>query len=312
MATALVTGASGFVGRHFVAHLRGQGWKVFAYDNRYADWLTERVDVRDLFCGGSVHPPCDLVVHCAAVVGGRQVIDGNPLAQAVNLELDAALFRWAMWERPGRIIYFSSSAAYSVSMQSRNSSEKLREDYLRFGIKPVGMPDQLYGWAKVTGELLASKAMEQGQAVTIVRPFSGYGEDQDDTYPFPAFIDRALRREDPFTIWGDGQQTRDFIHIDDIVAATMAIVDRDENGPVNLGTGLPTTMLTLAREVCMQADYDPEFEFSRSAPSGVEYRVADPYQMRGFYTPKIPLSVGIARALEYRKRYLAARLSGCG
>jgi nucleoside-diphosphate-sugar epimerase len=162
------------------------------------------------------------------------------------------------------------------------------------------MPDQLYGWAKLTGEVLAKRALAEGLAVSVVRPFSGYGEDQDDCYPFPAFIDRALKREDPFLIWGDGKQTRDFIHIDDIVGATLRMVEREANGPFNLGMGVPTSMRELAGKVCKLAGYEPAFEFAKSAPSGVQYRVAVAERIRSIYTTKVGLETGIKRALEYR------------
>ena len=72
---------------------------------------------------------------------------------------------------------------------------------------------------------LAYHGKRLGVPVTIVRPFSGYGPDQDTTYPFTAFAERAARRADPFDVWGDGQQVRDFVHVTDIVNATLALVD---------------------------------------------------------------------------------------
>ena len=203
------------------------------------------------------------MLHAAAVVGGRQVIDHQPLAQAVNLELDAALFRWAERTRPGRVVYFSSSAVYPVHFQGAQQHCRLREDLVdaRLAEGTVGVPDQLYGWAKLTGEHLAARARDEGVAVTVVRPFSGYGEDQDDCYPFPAFIDRALRREDPFLIWGNGDQVRDFIHIDDIVEATMAPGRARRQRPVQPGQRAGgCRCATWRRRSASQAGYAPEFE----------------------------------------------------
>ena len=299
MATALVTGAAGFVGRHFTKHLQENGWTVWAIDVMHEPWLTRYTwDALDFF-KQDYSPHFDLVIHCAAVVGGRQVIDNDPLAQAVNLELDAALFAWARRTRPGRVVYFSSSAAYPVHLQKAGLNRRLDEGDIEFG-ETVGVPDQLYGWTKLTGEFLARKAQQDGLAVSVVRPFSGYGEDQDDCYPFPAFIDRALRREDPFLIWGDGNQVRDWIHIDDIVAAAMKMYDRDVNGPVNLGTGQPVSMRQLAQMMCAEAGYWPVFEYVSSAPSGVPYRVAGISRMHQFHAARVTLQEGIRRALKHR------------
>jgi nucleoside-diphosphate-sugar epimerase len=300
MATALVTGAAGFVGRHFTWHLREQGWKVWAIDNRYARWLSDHQDARDFFAGSFSAFSFDLVVHCAAVVGGRQVIENDPMAQAVNFELDAAMFRWALCRRPGRVLYFSSSAAYPVHLQAAEDRHSLTETDITF-FRSMGVPDQLYGWSKLTGEFLAARARERGLAVTVVRPFSGYGEDQDETYPFGAFIGRAHRREDPFLIWGDGRQVRDFIHIDDIVAACMVMYEREMNGPVNLCTGHPVSMRQLAAMVCAQAGYSPEFETCPSAPAGVPYRAGRAAELHRVRAPRVPLEEGIRRALKHRE-----------
>ena len=298
---ALVTGSAGFVGRHFAAHLREAGWSVAGIDTVTGPG-TVFCDARDFFRGlsGPGHR-YDLVIHCAAVVGGRQVIEADPMVQAVNLEIDAALFRWARVVRPGRVVYFSSSAAYPVMLQDGQPPYAMPEDEIKFdGL--AGVPDQLYGWAKLTGEFLARQAIADGLPVTVVRPFSGYGSDQDASYPFPAFIDRALKREDPFLIWGDGGQTRDFIHIDDIVRAVMVMYEQDRAGPVNLCSGSGTLMRTLARMICDQAGYAPEFEYAPAAPSGVRYRVGNAFALSQFCRPRITLEEGIRRALADRAR----------
>lgn len=295
MATALVTGSAGFIGRHFETALKEQGWNVRGVDIAYGD------DARDLFRYGTP-VDYDLVVHAAAVVGGRQVIDNDPLAQAVNFELDAAMFAWAARARPRRVLYFSSSAAYPVDLQD-GGARALRRGLKEADIdldKPL-LPDQLYGWAKLTGERLAAHARAKGLGVTVVRPFSGYGPDQDPCYPFPAFVDRALAKEDPFLIWGDGQQVRDFIHVDDIVRISLELVQTDHNGPVNLCSGTGTSMEELARLVHLQAGYDPKIEFVPSAPSGVPYRVGDDTKAYGWRGGRVSLADGVNQALQYRR-----------
>lgn len=297
MRTALVTGSSGFVGRHFARHLESRGWTLWLQD------IVNGHDSREFFHSSDA-PYFDLVVHCAAVVGGRRLIDGEPMALAANLELDAAMFQWALVNRPGRVLYFSSSAVYPVCEQEAERAKPLPERMVRpaLDVPSVGVPDQLYGWAKLTGENLAHRARAEGLRVSVVRPFSGYGSDQDTSYPFTAFIDRALRREDPFTIWSDGSQVRDFIHIDDIVRACMVMWEQGIDGPVNLGTGRAVTMTELARMTCEQAHYAPEFKFDLSAPRGVTCRVADAAQMREFCEPGVTLERGIAQALAWRRR----------
>lgn len=288
----LITGSEGFIGRHFDARL--------GLEN-YVDRIDKVLGTtcQNFFESRFFDAHYDLVIHCAAMVGGRAKIDGDPLAIAENLAIDSDFFRWVIRHKIPRVVYFSSSAAYPVAYQDLDRKWKLREDDIHLDPQAggIGIPDQTYGWAKLTGELLAQHAESAGTRVHVFRPFSGYGEDQSLDYPFPSFIDRAKRRCSPFDIWGDGLQTRDFIHVDDIVGAVLAMVEEDVHGPVNLGTGRPTSFLELSKLVTTCAGYDPEIRLLREKPVGVHYRVADPSTMLDFYTPKVSLEEGIARAI---------------
>lgn len=171
------------------------------------------------------------------------------------------------------------------------------EPYVKDGYSR-GRPDQTYGAVKQLGEQIAAEVRKAGVPVTVVRPFSGYGEDQDECYPFPAMITRAKRGDDPFTVWGDGKQVRDFVHVDDICGAVLALVERGVDGPVNIGTGRPTSMDQLARECMVQAGYSAPIRHLSDKPAGVQYRVADTTLLRQFYTPTVTLEQGVERALR--------------
>ena len=154
-----------------------------------------------------------------------------------------------------------------------------------------------YGWAKLSGEKLASYARAEGLGITVLRPFSGYGTDQSLDYPFPSFIKRGREKEAPFNVWGKGTQVRDFIHIEDIVRATFqAITNKVEVS--NLCSGRATSVIDLAELVMMQAGYLAEIKTNPTAPVGVAYRVGDTHKMLSFYEPKISLEEGIERALK--------------
>lgn len=220
------------------------------------------------------------------------------MAVATDLAIDADLWQWALRTRPGRVVYFSSSAAYPTWLQNAPGDHVLTEGDIN--LARIDHPDQTYGLAKLVGEIQAAHVRAEGVPVTVIRPFSGYGHDQDLTYPFPAFIDRAIRREDPFRIWGDGEQVRDFIHISDIVDAVMVMVGEGIDGPVNLCSGVPTSFNDLAELVCASARYVPELAHVLAAPVGVRYRVGEPSLLRSFYEPKVSLEEGVAMALRAR------------
>lgn len=288
---ALVTGSAGFVGRHMAVELDRRGWETAGLD------VMTGVDALDYFRHGTQR--WDLVVHAAASAPHRAAIDGEAEHFARNAQLDAAMFDWAARTGQGRVLYLSSSAAYPIDLQDDHATAReLREDDIRWeGRRNIGNPDAAYGWTKLTGERLAAAARREGLPVTVVRPFSGYGEDQTENFPFRALVERGRRREDPFVIWGDGQQVRDWIHIDDVVAGALAVVESGTEDPVNLCTGIGTSMVELAQLACEQAGYQPEFEFRLDKPAGVAYRVGDPSRFHQYYKPTVTLAEGVARAL---------------
>jgi len=286
----LITGDAGFVGGYF--HKALDGHDITGVD------IKNGIDARKFFATDETH--FDLVVHLAAIVGGRATIEGEPLSVAVDLAIDSELFQWALRTKPKRIIYYSSSAAYPIKLQDYGSTHHLVESDI--DLANIQSPDYTYGWAKLTGEMLASYAEKEGLRVHIFRPFSGYGEDQSLDYPFPSFIKRGVEKANPFKIWGSGNQVRDFIHMEDVVAATLEAVRQDIQGPVNLGLGRVTSFNDLATLVANECGYSPEFERIIGAPEGVQYRVCDPTKMLSFYTPKISLEEGIARAVREQRK----------
>lgn len=298
---ALVSGHKGFVGRHFVRKLEAQGWDITG-----VDIVSENpMDARDFFRKDDTH--YDLVVHLAAVVGGRATIEGAPLSVAVDLAIDSEAFQWALRTKPKHFIYYSSSAAYPINLQQEQYlnyfglSERLNDYKLKesdIDLENIQNPDLTYGWSKLTGEMLANHAGKEGLRVHVFRPFSGYGTDQALDYPFPSFIERVKRKDNPFEIWGNGTQTRDWIHIDDIVEATMAAVVEDVEGPLNLCSGRPTSFNGLAALMLEEAKQSAMFDHKLDAPKGVHYRVGDPTKLNTFYIPKISLEEGIRRALR--------------
>lgn len=320
----LVSGSSGFVGTHMCAELKTRGYEVDGIDLRSdkgTGHTNYRMDAVDYFRRERllIHRKYhyDLVVHCAYHVGGRAMIDGVPDVLSANVELDAALFRWALEARPGRILYFSSSAVYPTFLQEvdwpyshQTLDRRLKEDQevLPAQGRYIGIPDARYGWAKLNGEMLVKAARESGLEVAVVRPFSGYSYSQSLDYPFPSIVARA--RTGDLSVWGGPGQTRDWIHIDDVTKGALAVAESGTTDPVNLCTGISTEMGNLAQMIWSAAtdnlptppEYAPNLHrepvYLTDKPTGVHYRVGNPARMLKYYTPKISLSQGIEEALS--------------
>ena len=317
---ALVTGGCGFVGRHFTGWLLSQGYEIIVVDDlstglapqlwpehlrvssKYENRMTFfQTDVRDYMREHDAD--FDLIVHLAAVVGGRMTIDGDPLRVATDLAIDAMFFNWVVRSRPlpRKVLFFSSSAAYPIDMQTEACHRPLSEDLIGFD-KRLGLPDMTYGWSKLTGEFLAKFAAENyGLNVVIYRPFSGYGEDQDFTYPFPSIVRRVALRESPIVVWGSGSQLRDFIYIDDVIQAVSASKDHLKPGEaLNLGSGIATSFRELAELTCEVIGHRAEIVNDPTKPEGVFARVGDCNRMFQFYRPKVSLASGIEIVHQYQ------------
>ena len=339
---ALVTGGCGFVGRHVIARLLRDGRSVWVIDNlstgKHPDeWAASldlvairfesgrfvhangasmtwiEGDMRDIL-GSARDGLLDLphfgdVFHLAAVVGGRMKIDGDPLSVATDLAIDAEFFNWAIIARPERILYASSSAAYPVQLQGDTDHVALNEEMIDFATGNLGAPDMTYGWAKLTGEYLSRIAAKNyGLRVACVRPFSGYGEDQDESYPIPAIAARAARHEAPLTVWGSGQQGRDFVHIDDCVDVMVRVLDViEDGGAINIGSGRLTTFLEVARRFADLAGYEPEIQPLVDKPVGVQARYADTTRTASLlnWEPSISLDEGFGRVLRATEQRIA-------
>ena len=322
MQKILITGGAGFVGRHFCRHFLDQGEHVDCVDSivpltggidpeegwpffdprQYKSFRYYRQDCRDFF---KEHPRehYDYVFHLAAMVGGREIIENQPLVVAEDLSIDAAFWAWARDAKPTKVICFSSSAAYPISFQRQGSHRLLVEDMIDYG-DSIGMPDMTYGWAKLTHEYLAKLAWERhGVKSVIYRPFSGYGEDQDMAYPFPSICKRVLEKQgDPvITVWGSGRQMRDFIHISDCIKGVIATMDQfDEADALNLSTGKLTSFLDFAAEAADLAGYKPRVEGASAKPEGVFARGGDTAkQEKAGFKARVTFREGIGRMLKY-------------
>lgn len=282
----LLTGSAGFIGSVIAARLADQGHSLTRVDKRTG------IDARDFFRDwDSPSRRYDLVIHCAAMVGGRVLIE-SPMAHAENLEIDAGLFRWAEHVKPGRIVYISSVAAYPIGLQSTVGGMLYEEDV---DLDDMWVPDQLYGWAKLTGEYMAARS---SIPVSIPRPFTVYGNGQNLIFPFANVAMQIRERRNPVTIWGSGDQVRDFIHVDDVADGIIAMADKEIDGPVNFCTGRPVSLRDLIAMMAEEAGYCPKIESLKGKPEGLIYRVGNPERLQEFYTPAVTLEDGIKKALQ--------------
>ncbi len=248
------------------------------------------------------------VFHFSAIVGGRLKIDGDPLMVALDLSIDSEFFYWITRHKPKRVLYPSSSAAYPTSLQTTDGAIALSEGDIDFN-KNLGTPDMTYGWTKLTGEFLAKIAAKHyGISIACIRPFSGYGEDQETDYPVPAIALRAAKKEDPFEVWGTGKQGRDFVHIDDIIDFILILMDNVSDGSAyNIGSGKLTSFIDLISVFTKIAGYNPPIKTLLDKPVGVHSRYCDMslVEEKFGWKAKISLEEGMRRVYNAAKQKLS-------
>ncbi len=322
MKKVLITGAAGFVGRHFCKFFLDKKFEVTAIDNLqkftgavdpkkswplfnpcdYKNFKFSKIDCSEWFKKNK-KKKFDYVFHLAAIVGGREMIENNPLAVAQDLNIDSKFWEWCVAAKPKKTVYFSSSASYPLNLQSKKFYRLLKEGDLNF-TKNLGIPDFTYGWSKLTGEYLANIAYQKhGIRSVCYRPFSGYGEDQDMNYPFPNLCKNILlsKKKGTVNVWGNGKQMRDFIHIDDCVDGVIKTMDKvNDASAINLSTGIYTSFIDFLNS--SKSIIGTNFKIIKkvSKPVGVFARAGNTdLQKKLGFKYKISLKEGIEKGLNY-------------
>jgi nucleoside-diphosphate-sugar epimerase len=216
----------------------------------------------------------EVVFHLAADHGGRGYIATHPVECSTNLILDGTVFRACHQEGVERVVFASSGCVYPTSKQMDPTEEVYLAEEM---VGPPYEADDIYGWAKLMAELTLRAYHEQyGMKTASCRFFTVYGPRCGESHAVMAMIARAFARQDPFVVWGTGEQVRNWTYVDDIVQGFILAAERIEDGTaVNLGTSERIRVLDCAEAVIRLAGYDAEIEKLLDMPSGVLNRAAD-------------------------------------
>ena len=186
------------------------------------------------FCNKSTKD-IEVIFHLAADHGGRGYIDSHPVECSTNLILDGQVFRHGHKNDAEKIIFASSGCVYPTSAQMDVTKEVFLYEDL---VKPPYEADDLYGWAKLMAELtLKAYHQQHGLQTASCRYFTVYGPRCTENHAVMAMIARGYLKLDPFEVWGDGEQIRNWTYVDDIVSGTISAAEKIHDGTsINLGT----------------------------------------------------------------------------
>lgn len=312
----LVTGGASFIGSHLVDRLVEAGAQVRVADDLSSgslanlDQSIDRVDFRegDLREGAFAREAIadrQVVFHLAALHGGRGFIDTHPADCASNMVLDGIVFAESLRAGVERVCFASSACVYPVGRQANNGKQVLlAEDWADPFTDGCAASDGEYGWAKLMGEMALSAYHKQyGMKSVSCRLFTAYGERENETHAIVALIAKAFVRQDPFEIWGDGQQDRNFTYVADIVEGMMRAALRIEDASaVNIGTAEHVKVIDAARLVFELCGFEPEaINFDMTKPVGVFSRAADLSRTRALldWEPSYGVEEGLRRTIAW-------------
>ncbi len=311
---ALVTGGASFIGSTLVDALLARGASVRVVDDLSSGVLRNIQNVVDdgsveLIRGDLLDPDVsrksvdgmDVVFHLAADHGGRGYVDLHQYACSTNLGLDSILFRSALDAEVEQVVYASSGCIYPLYLQADpGETLYLTEDMEK---APGYDPDGLYGLAKMAGELtLRAMHDEYGMKTASCRYFTVYGPRGVENHAVIAMIARAFLRQDPFNVWGTGEQIRNWTYVDDIVEGTIRAAEKIDDGTaVNLGTMERVKVIDAVRMVCELAGYEPEIVKQLDMPVGPMNRVADNSLGKGLldWEPQVAFAEGLKRTFDW-------------
>jgi nucleoside-diphosphate-sugar epimerase len=311
-ANTLVTGGTSFIGSHLVEQLRDRVASIRVIDNlssgrrEYIEPLAAagvefiQGDLLDQDTARKAVDGVDLVFHLAADHGGRGYVDLHQAACASNLALDGILFEAACRASVEKIVYASSGCVYpNFRGQDPDEILYLTEDMAG----PPFDADNMYGWAKLMAEMtLQAYTRERDLKAASCRYFTVYGERGKEDHAVIAMIARAFIRQNPFVVWGDGQQIRNWTYVADIVDGTIAAAEHIDDGtPVNLGTMERTRVIDAVQEVMTYTGHQAETELHPEMPTGPMNRVADNALAKSLmaWEPRVPFDKGLHQTIDW-------------
>jgi GDP-L-fucose synthase len=303
-----VAGGSGLVGTHLVRRLATMGHDVTA-----SHYLREPAAFPELYTKydfthfeDCMHATVgrDVLIICSSVTSGVQEMKVHPTAALLpNLSISAGLLEAAARNHVGRVILISSSTVY------QEYHGPVREDQLDLSSDPH---DLYYGvgWLNRYMEKLATfYNRSHGMVVGILRPSSIYRPfdsfDDAKSHVIPALIKRALAKESPFVVWGNGLQFRDFVFVEDVVSDIYSMAEAAfDVETLNSGSGVAVSIAETVRLVLEACDHRADILYNDAKPASIGYRALDLTRLisRFGLRPRTSLQEGIQRTVDWYRQ----------
>ncbi|MCC5877983.1 MAG: NAD-dependent epimerase/dehydratase family protein [Candidatus Sumerlaeia bacterium] len=294
----LITGGAGFIGSHLAAAWTARGADVVVLDSLRSGNRENLVGINCEFVAGLVED-ADLVArlardaavihHLAAVVSVPESVENPEETEAINTRGTINVLEAARRGAVRRVVLSSSSAVYGEADRPIHREADLPE------------PMSPYAISKLSGEhYLAAYSKLYGLETVSLRYFNVYGPRQDPNSPYAAAIaifSRNAREGTPLKIFGDGSQTRDFVFVEDVVAANLLAAEKGA-GVYNVSTGEIITINDLAEKIRECAGSSSPIEHLPPRPGDIMHSRGDATRLRALgWKPTVTLEAGLKRTI---------------
>jgi nucleoside-diphosphate-sugar epimerase len=310
----LVTGGASFISSHLIDLLVEKGVRSIRVVDDLSSGRQANIQAHidsgvvefhraDLLAPGvpqSMVAGIDVVFHLAAIHGGRGFVDLHQAACSQNLAMDGMLIKAAHEAGVGKFVFASSGCVYPNHLQGDVTKELYLTEEM---VGPPYDADNMYGWAKLMTEMtLRAYARDFGLKAASCRFFTVYGERGVENHAVIAMIARAFVRQNPFEVWGDGTQIRNWTYVGDIVSGMVRAAETIEDGAaVNLGTEERTRVIDAVHEVLRYTGHQAEIKLLPHMPTGPLNRVASNLLARQLlsWEPQMKFMDGLHRTIDW-------------
>jgi len=294
-----VAGHRGMVGSAFVRRLKADGFSNLLMADRSL-YLDNESAVATFF---QEEKPT-VVILAAAKVGGIKANNDHPVEfLLVNLRIQNNVIRSAYENNVRKLLFLGSSCIYP-----RLAPQPIKENALLTG--PLEATNEAYAIAKIAGiKLCQAYAREFGRKFISVMPTNLYGPndnfDLETSHVLAALLRKAhearKRGEKKLVVWGTGEARREFLHVDDLAAACLLLLEKyDSQEIINIGCGEDVTIRELAELICDVVGFDGELVWDKTKPDGTPRKLLDVTRIRALgWQPTITLREGIAQTYEW-------------
>ena len=308
-----VAGAGGFIGGHIVKELMKRGYEVKAADikpfNEWFQMFDEAMNYeRDLSDKNSCYDMvdgCDEVINMACNMGGMGFIENNKALCMLSVLVNTHLLMACREFKVKKYFFSSSACAYNKDLQNETGITGLKEE----DAYPAN-PEDGYGWEKLFSERMCRHFYEDYKLdVKVARYHNIYGPNG--TYDggrekAPAalcrkIINSILNNDNEIDVWGDGEQTRSFLYIEDCVEATLNFFDSEFHGPINIGSEEKVSINQMIDKIEVISNKRVNRNYQLDKPKGVRGRNSDNTLIRKQlgWNPKYDLHKGLEKTYQW-------------